>query len=331
MKYNLHRFVIKPILKCTANCPTCSLRMNLYSKRLTDKMLLIEDWKRVLYEISELDCKQCNISGGEPLLYNDLIDLINIAKSLDMRINLNTNGGLLTPEMIGKLIHSNVDTIRISIYSLLPEIHDDMRHEPGLLMRAKSAITYLQEFHPGHLDLETIITRRNIFELPNILRYAFSKKVGYLYVAYLEGDFEKKYLPTLDQIIKFRSRIIPELKEIIDKMSLDKYKLEALSTIENIFTPNADAWINFSTGEYHPSGNSNCNRSHYFTIILANGEVHPCNGVEYFHKPIMGNVFNKSFKEIWTSKKWDNFRVHRHKLCRWCPMTLHFRIPIMGY
>ena len=33
MATGLHRLVIKPTLECTASCPTCALRLELYEKR----------------------------------------------------------------------------------------------------------------------------------------------------------------------------------------------------------------------------------------------------------------------------------------------------------
>ncbi|MCP4342149.1 MAG: hypothetical protein GY799_25510 [Desulfobulbaceae bacterium] len=64
-----------------------------------------------------------------------------------------------------------------------------------------------------------------------------------------------------------------------------------------------------------------------FTIILANGGVHPCNIVEYTHERIMGNIFETIPKDIWVSEQWNNFRQNLHKNCHLCPMNIHTSIP----
>jgi sulfatase maturation enzyme AslB (radical SAM superfamily) len=63
---------------------------------------------------------------------------------------------------------------------------------------------------------------------------------------------------------------------------------------------------------------------------LADGQVHPCNGVEYCHKPVMGNTHEGRLVDLWTGPTWEQFRVERMEWCHRCPMNLHFRIPICG-
>jgi MoaA/NifB/PqqE/SkfB family radical SAM enzyme len=74
-----------------------------------------------------------------------------------------------------------------------------------------------------------------------------------------------------------------------------------------------------ASGIYNPKS---CNVPTYFSIILPNGDLHPCNIVEYTHEPILGNVKKQSLKTIWTSKKFNEYREKRNKNCRYCPVPL---------
>lgn len=86
----------------------------------------------------------------------------------------------------------------------------------------------------------------------------------------------------------------------------------------------------WSSGVYRPSRISCevCPRSSWFSLILANGDVHPCNAVEYTHEPVMGNVLEESLIKIWSNKKYDDFRENTFSYCERCPINLYTIVPL---
>ncbi len=65
-----------------------------------------------------------------------------------------------------------------------------------------------------------------------------------------------------------------------------------------------------------------------FALVLANGDVHPCNIVEYLHEPVMGNLFENMPLEIWHSEKWEKLRRDLLPECALCRISLHTIIPL---
>ncbi|MCK5879489.1 MAG: SPASM domain-containing protein [Holophagae bacterium] len=79
-------------------------------------------------------------------------------------------------------------------------------------------------------------------------------------------------------------------------------------------------------GTYNPPGFIRCKRPSRFCIILANGDIHPCNAIEYYHKPVVGNLKEKSLREWWTDPRWENIRETGTGWCQICPMKHHREI-----
>jgi MoaA/NifB/PqqE/SkfB family radical SAM enzyme len=330
MPYNMRRLVIKPTLECTACCPTCALRLDLYEQRKREQSLSLAQWTDAIEDARRLGCTDLHISGGEPSLYPHLVKLIETATRLGMTTNVNTNGSPVSPELAHSLADAGLDSITVSMYSCRADLHDWARQEAGLFGQAIEAIGYLQA-RPGLLvDLQTILARYNVLEFDRFVEMAYQLRVGYVYVSYVEGDVEKRWLPTGEQIQRFRAEITPGAQAIIRRHAPAELKGEALARVESIFGDTPQQWERFSSGIYHPGQKPACPRPYNFALVLVNGEVHPCNGVEYSHEPVMGNLHESGLADLWQNAVWERFRLERHDWCHRCPMTLHFRIPIMG-
>jgi len=330
MGFKLHRLVIKPTLACTAHCPTCALRLELYEKRKHEPGLTLEQWMALIQDAHGLGCRDLHISGGEPILYPELVRLVETGTRLGMATNINTNGSRVTALLAQKLAGAGLHSVTVSLYSWRADLHDEARQEQGLFNRAIQAVRYFQQQPALLVDLQTILARYNLLELDRFIEMAYELGVGYLYVSYVEGDLENRWLPTADQIQRFRREVLPGVRRIVQQRARPELKEEALKSVEAIFSDDPQRIVEFSRGLYHPNNKPKCPRPYDFALVLVNGEVHPCNGVEYSHTPVMGNVHRSRLSDLWRSAAWDRFRAQRHDWCHRCPITLHFRIPIMG-
>jgi len=83
---------------CDLNCPGCFRRNNLEGHRQ-----LSEVKKEILMCRDQLNCSRICISGGEPLLYPDIIEIVNYISCLKMKPIILTNGEKLTWDLLMKL------------------------------------------------------------------------------------------------------------------------------------------------------------------------------------------------------------------------------------
>ncbi len=87
--------------------------------------------RRVMDEIAEVAKPIVILTGGEPLLRPDVFDLAQYGNSLGFRMTMATNGTLLTPKIVRKMIDSGIQRISVSLDGATAESHDAFRKVPG--------------------------------------------------------------------------------------------------------------------------------------------------------------------------------------------------------
>ena len=109
--------------RCTISCDYCCFNSN----RLKLEELSTDELKSVMDQAKALGCRHVHFTGGEPLIRDDICQLISYADSNGFEVRLQTNGMLLDEKMAEKLICSGLKSIMISLDSVIPEIHDEIR------------------------------------------------------------------------------------------------------------------------------------------------------------------------------------------------------------
>lgn len=329
MRYRVRRLVIKPTLICTANCAGCASRRELHRNLAAENPLSPEQWKNVLQEACGLGLQDLHISGGEPTLYPGLLDLIETGKSLGLRVRLNSNGSMITSRLAGKLLEAGLDEICISLYSHQPEAHNRFCKSRNLWESASEAVRILAGLRKRYprffLGTMSIILRENFRSFADLLRYHHSLGSQQMGVSYLEGDFSAEYLLGREEIAEFRDRVVPEMLGYTEHLDA-RIRSRARNMIRSLFSGRIASPDDFAGGRYWSRGY--CDVPKTAGLIMANGDVHPCNIVEYTHGPVMGNLFEDSFRKIWSSKAWNRYRRRLHPRCGQCPVNIYTAIPL---
>jgi len=321
-QYRLTMLVIKPTLKCTANCVVCALRKHLHRSSARRRMLSFEQWQEVLRDAKSLGCRELTISGGEPTLYKQLPALIQEGSRLGFLVKLNSNGSNLNPGYAEELIKAGLNAVRVSIYSHVPEIHNTIRRSKNLWAKACETVrtfAKLRKKYPEFLvKTQSVILKENFLSLDKLVRLHYELGSVHLLFSYIEGDFEKKYLLTEEEILLFRNQVLPKMLEFCSTLN-PTLRRRARRDLGRIYHPDHGSVADFSEGIYWTRGS--CKFPKKQALILATGDVHPCNIVEYTHEPVMGNLFEQRLPQIWQSEKWDDFRRDLHSECPRCPMN----------
>lgn len=137
---------------------------------------------------NELDTKKCMeilgqiaaegkpiviLTGGEPLLREDIFDLARYGTNLGLRMVLATNGTLMTPRIVEAMKDSGIKRVSISLDGPNAEEHDAFRKVPGAYDGALKGIELLRE---GGVEFQvnTTVTRHNIGHIHEMLDLAIS-------------------------------------------------------------------------------------------------------------------------------------------------------------
>ncbi len=111
------------------------------------------------------------LSGGEPLLRQDLAEIAHYAAANGATVVVGTNGTLLTDERIAALKQAGVQGVAVSVDSLRPSYHDNFRHGRGALADVQVALGRLSA---ARLDfiVQTAVTKGNRPELERLVAWS---------------------------------------------------------------------------------------------------------------------------------------------------------------
>ena len=124
------------------------------------------------------------LSGGEPLLRDDLERIVAHATERGATVVVGTNGTGLTDARIGSLAEAGVQGVALSIDSLDPTYHDRFRHGSGALAETLAAVERLRG-HEIDFLVQLSLTRGNRHELSRLAAWADSKGAMCLNVYFL--------------------------------------------------------------------------------------------------------------------------------------------------
>lgn len=149
---------------CNFNCFFCHKEgEDTDSNNLETEIL----YKTVIENNNQIN--KIKITGGEPLLRDDLATIIiNLQKISKAEISLTTNGYLLE-ERIEELKNAGLQRINVSLHSLNQENFKMITGVDGLnkvLKGIKKSMTYFK-----NIKINTVISKDNIHELPSIIEY----------------------------------------------------------------------------------------------------------------------------------------------------------------
>jgi MoaA/NifB/PqqE/SkfB family radical SAM enzyme len=198
----LQNLIIKPVFECICNCKHCEVRQNFYKKqkKITEERLDIHIIKKIFSEANKLGNKTLQISGGEPLLYKDLVEMIKEANKYNWFIFINSTGYGVTQEFAFKLLEAGLSAFNVSIDSPHNEIHDKLRGIEGLLKSSLNTLKIFNEIREScsdykdfYTNIQTIITRKNYEDIHYIVELAVKLQVSSIYFMYIYEDKENNF------------------------------------------------------------------------------------------------------------------------------------------
>jgi MoaA/NifB/PqqE/SkfB family radical SAM enzyme len=195
---------------CNFKCQHCSIKSLQYKPEGKHKLTPV-DIASLAKQADELGLARFVITGGEPLMFKDLDELVAAIDPNKFYINCDTNGWYLDDIKAKHLKEIGIDRIQLSIDSLNEKEHDDFRKMPGSFQRALKAIDSSRN---AGLDIfvQTVVTKQRLHsdEFIEFLEY-FNKLGIMIYVGYArpvgawEGQFDSMvnaedmaYLKTLE-------------------------------------------------------------------------------------------------------------------------------------
>ena len=277
--------------RCNLKCVHCRSSSELEAKEHPD--FPYEEAERVIDDITSYAKPVVVLSGGEPLLRDDVFDIATYGTQKGLRMCLATNGTLVTEEICGKIKDAGIKMVSLSLDGSTAAVHDDFRCQPGAF---DGTIRAARLFKVGIAFLiNSSFTKRNQGEIPKI--YKLAKELGatawYMFMIVPTGRGED----IMDELIS------PEDYEALLGWHYEMEKEEDELLVRPTCAPNyyrvvlqkskeqgegfKRRSLQFSTG-----GAKGCLAGQLIALIDVDGNVLPCS---YFPMAA-GNIREQSFK-----------------------------------
>ena len=164
--------------KCPLHCVFCYNPTQ--HARINDEMSTAQ-WVDVMQQARKLGAAQLGFSGGEPLLRDDLEELVQEAHRLGYYTNLITSGVGLTPTRAQKLKDAGLDHVQLSFQDSTKELNDFLSHTKTFDL--KQRVARLIKQHDWPMVMNCVLHRHNLPHVGKIIEMAVALEAEYLELA----------------------------------------------------------------------------------------------------------------------------------------------------
>ncbi|HCK03246.1 MAG TPA: pyrroloquinoline quinone biosynthesis protein PqqE [Methylophilaceae bacterium] len=288
--------------RCPLHCAFCYNPTD-YDKH-TQNELDTKTWIKVLNQARDLGALQLGISGGEPLLRDDIEIIVEEAHQLGYYSNLITSGVGLTDKRIDAFKKGGLDHIQLSMHDITEEINNFITNTKTFELKKKVAAMIKDRGYP--MVLNVVIHRYNIDHVKEILEMA--EALGADYVELANTQYYGWSLINRNQLMPTKEQI--DHAELVTNQFRDRVgnKMKVFFVVPDYFAERPKKCMN-GWGEV-------------FMIVTANGDVLPCHSARVLPNMVFPNVKDDELKGAWyDSPAFNKFRGDEwmKEPCRTCP------------
>ncbi len=265
--------------RCPLHCAFCYNPTD-YDKH-TQNELSTEQWIKALREARKLGALQLGISGGEPLLRDDIEEIVVEANKLGYYSNLITSGVGLTEKRIKAFKDGGLDHIQLSMHDITEEINNFITNTKTFQLKQKVAAMIKAHGYP--MVLNVVIHRYNIDHMQQILEMA--EALGADYIELANTQYYGWSLVN-------RAQLMPRKEQVEEAEKIANAFREKVGNKMKIF---------FVIPDYFEDRPKKCMNGwgEVFMIVTANGDVLPCHSARVLPNLEFPNVKDYGLDYAW--------------------------------
>jgi radical SAM protein with 4Fe4S-binding SPASM domain len=279
--------------KCNLNCLHCGsdCKSSINSPELTtDSWLKIIDYFHETYSNSVAFI----ITGGEPLLHNDLEIIGNKISNLKMHWGMVTNGLALTEQKLNSLIKSGIYSITLSLDGL-KNSHNKLRNNQYSFEKTLQALENVSKSEIKFKDVVTCVYPDNLSQLDEIAEILISKKIPAwrLFRIFPSG----RAADNQNILLSFEQTL-----QMVNWIKVNKMKYLDKGLNINL---SCEGWLPFDEDKKVRDNPFFCRAGINIASILSDGTITGCsNNHPTFYE---GNILKDNFNFLWQNK-FEKFR-----------------------
>jgi pyrroloquinoline quinone biosynthesis protein E len=266
--------------RCPLRCPYCSNPLD-WARRRNE--LDTAAWLRTMREAEDLGVVQVNLTGGEPLLRDDLERIVEAARVLDLYTNLITSGIPLARERLERLRAAGLDNVQVSVQDVAAESSDRIAGLASFEKKLEVARWVKELGMP--LTLNIVLHRDNLDRVAGMIALAERLRADRLELAntqYLGWALTNRraLLPTRAQIEAARTIAAEARQRLLGRME-----------------------VLFVTPDYYGRYPKRCmdGWGRRFIVVSPEGQVLPCHVAHTLPGLTFESVRDRPLAEIWSA------------------------------
>jgi radical SAM protein with 4Fe4S-binding SPASM domain len=313
---------------CNLRCAMCLVSYRPALSRRSGAMDL-ESFRELVDQLPELE--QVTMQGlGEPLLAPDFFPMLEYLAGRGIRMGFNTNGTLLTRDRAERLVELGVDWIHVSLDGAEAETYEAIRARSSF-QRVRDNVRGLVEAkrragtEKPELELVFVAMRRNVDELPQLVRLAADWGVGRVWVQNLSHSFsdtdpsgEYREIREYAEGEALWAEPNPEAEAVFERAARLAEDLGVVLRLPRLEEPELR----------REAGTPGCHWPFEAAYVTHDLKVQPCCAVMGADRAVLGDLGSTDFEAVWRSGAYRDFRARLldgqpPEVCRGCSMYRH--------
>ncbi len=257
--------------------------------------LTTDEGKALIDGITQVAKPILIMTGGEPLLRDDLFELAAYARDAGLKPVLATNGVLVTREIAKEVASVGIQRVSVSLDGANAAEHDDFRKIPGAFVCSLKGIDNLRAAGVG-VQINTTLTKQNRHQLGDMMKLAEEIGASAFHVFLLVPTGRAREMAGLEMGPDEYEQTLLEFYRLGRASKLDT-KATCAPQYYRILRQQANAeGIEVTEQTFGLNARTRgCLGGLAFVFVSHKGDLQPCG---YFDVQA-GNVRERQFKDLW--------------------------------
>jgi len=303
---------LEPVGQCNLRCQMCAIQFRRDGTPHGPPAFM--EWElfvRILEDLPSLS--ELHLQGlGEPMMHPRFFDMVAYAVGRGITVTTNSNATLLTQRRAERCVTSGLSMLHVSVDGATEGTYQGIRIGASFarvrrnLGHLRDAKRRLARTNPG-VRLVMVLMRRNLMELPAVVRLAREHEIDTVFVQHLCHDFTESTLPA--RYAPMRAFVQAETLTGCDARVTDGVFAEARRIARslgiNLRLPRLDVH------EHAPGtpGRERCDWPWHGPYVSYRGDSMPCCMISTPDRGSFGRIGERSISEIWSGADYDAFRA----------------------
>lgn len=312
---------------CNLECVHCYADAEIRKFR---NELTTAEAETMIRDLAAMNVPALLISGGEPFVRPDILELAELAMSLGVRVTFSTNGTLIDAKRAERIAKIGVAYVGISIDGG-EERHDHFRGKKGAFRDAVRGIRHCRDAGI-RVGVRFTVTKENVGEIDSIFNLVEEEGIGRLCLYHLVYSGRGAYLAGIDLEVHEKRALMLKLMDRVEGWNREERPIEVM-TVDN----HADApflYLRLRDRDEDRAeralalmkSNGGNRTGIAIGCIDSFGLVHPD---QFSSHHTLGSIRERPFSEIWRDDRvtlLHGLRIRKELLqgrcatCKWLPM-----------